>query len=367
MNKINYKNVADQALEVLFNDKNHLGFWDDKRHQLYGKLNHDRAWNWKPSMEFSDYYGGFCLTMVLLSNRLFQLNIAKHETKIKEYLKHIKTNFTRFNKDTLTYGAFNALVLGEILGFSNAKEEIEYGINYLRDSLPRITDNQDSLALIGLSFYLKEISPDNQTAKALLKNLIENLLKSQNRQGFFETGDIRAYHHHRIMYPLWGLACASELVYKEEIRVSIEKTIQYVWDNRQDKSYDAFWWHPQAYFVKNRWGIPVPIAIPFTSQYFYECHQCFFVIAERIYQSFFKSERYAQYSLNALNWIWGKNPLSKNLLDISGIGLPVRVMEANGNLHILGEQFKGSYEMGSFICALAGMQDETPANKFVLK
>ena len=51
--------------------------------------------------------------------------------------------------------------------------------------------------------------------------------------------------------------------------------------------------------------------------------------------------------------VFGKNRIHKDLTTISGLELPIRIMNLNGDLFIKGERFKGSYEVGSYIMALA--------------
>jgi hypothetical protein len=53
-----------------------------------------------------------------------------------------------------------------------------------------------------------------------------------------------------------------------------------------------------------------------------------------------------------MDWIYSGNILRKDLVEISGIGVPMRMMTIDGDLNVRGQMFKGSYEIGSYIMAL---------------
>jgi hypothetical protein len=292
--------------------------------------------------------------MILLANKLFGLNLDYYKAKIALYLKYIANNFYEYKKSDLTYGALNSLVLGHILKLIDAKEKVENRIYYIMKEIPQVRDNQDALLLIALSFYLREISPQNKKVFNYLLQIVKHLIGTQRRDGSFQTGDIRAVYHQRMLYVSWGLALVSPLFLKEEIKKVVEITIQYIWDHRRDKKDDGFLWHPKFYFVKNIHNIPLPIASIKSSRYLFECHQSFFVNAINFYQYFFNNRLFEDYKSRALDWIFGANRLNLNLVEINHIGLPIRLMDNNGNIFIKNQMFKGSYEVGNFICALAG-------------
>ncbi len=215
-----------------------------------------------------------------------------------------------------------------------------------------ISNNEDSLALIGLSLYYKHLNKDKDILK-YVENLVKSLLDSQNDKGFFLTGDIRAVYHQRTMYTLWGLAFASDITKKQEIKSAIEKSIQHVWEFRRDGKDDAFLWHPLIYNTRRKSKIPLPILSPISVNYLFECHQTFFANAISFYQFFYETDKFSDYRLKALAWIFGKNRIKTNLVDITKIDIPARIMSRKGDLIIKNNNFKGSYEVGSYIFALA--------------
>ena len=56
-----------------------------------------------------------------------------------------------------------------------------------------------------------------------------------------------------------------------------------------------------------------------------------------------------------MDWIYGNNSLNKNLVEISGIGVPMRMMSIKGKMDVDGQMFKGSYEIGSYVMALTNL------------
>lgn len=208
------------------------------------------------------------------------------------------------------------------------------------------------MVLIGLNLYYKYINNDKEVLN-YITDLVEPLLKSQNKKGFFLTGDIRSVYHQRTMYTLWGLAFSSMHTHKNEIKISIEKSIEYVWHNRRDRKDNAFIWHPLFYLIKTKFGIYSPIISPTSANYLFECHQTFFANAVIFYQYLYKTDKYSEYKNLALDWIFGENRVNKNLIEITNLGVPCRILSRKGNFFIKRQNFKGSYEVGSYIFSLS--------------
>ena len=280
------------------------------------------------------------------------MDLRKYNDQIISYLQYINKNILTLPKSTITYGAFNALIFGRIIYDDHSLDgSIDRCINFLIKRLKIITDNHDALILIGLSCYLKHMKYKERIDK-YFNHLVGSLISSQTREGFFQTGDIRAFHHQRTMYVLWGLAFASQNYLNKNIKRSIEKSLDYVWGYRRDGVDNAFLWHPKFYFVKYKIGFPLPVFLPRSSGYLYECHQTFFVNAIKLYEHFFNEKRYEKEKRSAMEWIFGKNRIGIDLRTVTGIDLPVRIMNTDGIMLIRGNMFKGSYEVGSYIFAL---------------
>jgi len=353
------KEYLFQGMDRIFRSTDELGFWDEKKSRIHARLVFSKDWDWEVGSDETDRYGLFTITMILQAKVHHDLDITIYESKIIAYLNYIKEQISGFKKSDITYGAFNALVLGQILfedKGQNFKNELFSTFQFLKNSMPSIRNNEDSLALIGLSQYYNQVHKDKEVFN-YIKNLVVSILKSQNDNGFFLTSDTRAVYHQRTMYTLWGLAFASTVTHKPEIKLAIERSIQYVWNYRRDGKDNAFLWHPLIFIIKTKYDIPVPVVSPKSVNYLFECHQTFFANAVNFYQYFYQTSKFSDYRQLALEWIFGDNRIKKNLVSISKLNIPTRIMTRKGKLFLKNNNFKGSYEIGSYIFSLSVNMD----------
>lgn len=336
------------ALGRLFAPIDQNGFWDGKR--IIARLEHDRAWHWRPGTSLSDRYGVFALSTMLIAKKFFGLDTTLHDEKIKTYLKYISENAEKFSRSEITYGAFNSLVLGKMIyGMSN-DDSIGYFLNMILDTPVSAHDNQDSLCLIGLSL-LTDSSLKDEKIKDYVSEYVRWLLSCQDKNGFFRTNDLRFLYHQRTMYVLWGLAIAAHIGHREEISRAIQHTLEHIWNKRREPADDAFLWHPKFYWTGR--FIPIPMLVPASAEYLFECHQTFFANAVALYQLNFNTSLFQTEKESALAWIFGSNRIKQNLCELTGIKIPARIMTRSGTIFVPKEQFKGSYEIGSYIMALS--------------
>lgn len=342
------------ALNIIFNHIDEVSYWDHKNHRIRPKLIFDTDWNWKVSSDSSDRYGFFTLFTILLAKEQFGLDTRLYDEKITLYLNYIKRRIKLLSKSDVTYGAFNSLVLGQIL-YDNLdfEEEISYCMEYLTTNIHKINDNQDTLLLIGICLYLYKIK-FNKNLSNYLEKLVINLINSQDKNGIFQTGDLRAPYHQRLMYTIWACSIVSDKFFPEKISKAIEKTIDFVWNHRREKVDNAFLWHAPIYLVRSKFLASVPIVSVKSSKYLFSCHQNFFVNAINLYNKAFNEKKYRQEKELAMEWIFGNNRINKNLVKTSRIDIPIRIMKTDGNLFVKNNNFIGSYEIGSHILALAG-------------
>lgn len=347
---MDYKHYLYQALGVVFNNKEDLGFWDSQRGRIIGRLVHDAEWQWKSYDDGRDRYGVFTITAILLAKFFYNLDTTAYDDKIRTYLEYIRVHAHVFTKSEITYGAFNALILGPLLykEFKCEKEATRMK-DFIINHLGRSKDNQDFLYFIGLSL----LAEHDKEARVFLEKEAKRLLESLTPDGYFKTGDIRYPYHQRIMYGAWGLAFVSRVFLRQEIRIAIDTILSKTWNCRRDFD-NAFIWHPPIYWFK-KWGISMPVIAPYSASYLFECHQTFFVNAVNLFQQAFKTEEFQCEKEEAMAWIYGNNRINRNLVEITGIGVPIRLMSKDGELSFMGENFKGSYELGSYIFALASL------------
>ena len=349
------KTNLNNALEIIFNESENIGFWDNQNKIILEKLVFDKDWNWKVLKCPSHRYGLFTLSMILLSKDIYDLDTKIYDKKIISFIKWIYSNRNSLTVSELTYGGLLSIIVGKkIYGL----DEIELNVvgelltKTYNNIIPFI-DNQNSLLLIASKYYLDQKESEEQLDN--LKKLTKIILRSLNKSFFFETGDIRAIYHQRIMYCLWGLLFASNYYDNAEIRKTVEEVINYIWEKRRDVKDNAFLWHPAFYIVKNKYKIKIPIYNPESAKYLYECHQTFFANAINFYQKFFKTDSFQSEKEKAINWIFGYNRINSDLTSLTKLGIPIRLMSLEGEIFIKGQQFKGSYEIGSYILSLSEM------------
>lgn len=353
----NYSQYTINALRRIFNQTSELGFWDESNNRIISHLEHDINFKWSLIVNNSetDRYGVFAVSKILLSYLLYKSTLDSFDHKIINYLNYIKFNFYKYNISVLTYGAFNALVLGQILFESKKVDysiEIEYAIRKFREQLREVDNNESALVLIGLTLYYNYLHKDEEVY-AYIKVLTTQLIKNQDANGYFVTGDIRAIYHQRTMYVLWALIFASTITQRAEIQSAVERSLKYIWSFRLERIDNAFVWHPSFFLAKSKHlGILLPIYNPRSAQYLFECHQSFFAISVLFYNYFYNEKKFIHEAIAAMDWIFGNNRLGKNLVTLSGIEVPLRIMDKKGNLFIKRQNFKGSYEIGAYILAI---------------
>ena len=344
----------NDLLPLLFDMKKNVSFWDSRQNKIAESITHDEKWNYHINESGQSRYGLFALSNILIAKNSFQLSTELYDEKIIKFILYVNNHISYYSKSDLTYGGLTSLILAVKSYELNDIDikEVERIFDETLDSVLKGCDNQDSLILIA-GKYLNDISPDLNRLKKL-KSLTDRYLKSMNVTGYFETGDIRAIYHQRNMYILWGLIHASYFYAErtEEIKNSVIKCLNWVWYNNRDKFDDAFHWHPAFYWTKNKYKIKVPVINIKSSRYLFECHQTFFANAVNFYQLRFNSYEFAKRKERAIEWIFGKNRIKKDLTEINGRMLPIRIMDLSGNIFINGQKFKGSYEVGSYILAL---------------
>ena len=343
------------SMERIFTDCNQLGFWNEKKSRIIESLYHDENWIWEYRYDdiYKYRYGLFTLSMILLAKDVFDLDTKMYDEKIIRNLKWIKGAQSDFSISDYTYGGLLCLILGykHYNLFKNDKTSLINKVNNILSSVINDCDNQHYLILISTKYHIDLFNDDNSLT--LLKQLTDKILDIQSSNGFFLSGDLRAYHHQRTMYTLWGLIFSSWHHRKDDIEKAILKTLTWIWNNRRDKIDDGFIWHPPFYWVNSKYGFKVPILLSKSSKYLFECHQTFFANAISLYNIRYKKNKFINEKNNALAWIFGQNRINKNLVENTSINIPSRIMHIDGSLQIKNEQFKGSYEIGSFILSMS--------------
>lgn len=352
------KLYLEKALATLFRPVSENGFWDEKEGRIVERLYFDKNFNWYYIRTTPVRYLSFCLTSLLLAKEYFDLDTHEYDEKIISSIKYLNKNKNSLTNSDLTYGAVSTILLQEkFYGIA----EIDWRdwsrlINQAIDSSLNNRDNHDALILVTAQLALKKF-PFPELKEKYFK-LLTRYLDSFSEMAWFETGDLRGNYHQRIMYVLWGLIFASEVFPEKQQLIGdcVKQSLDRIWKERRQQIDNAFLWHKPFYFIKSRYGFSIPVISMLHWDYLFECHQTFYSNAIHFYNRIYKMNLFESISNESLEWIFGKNRINKNLVELSGIDVPIRLMNTKGEVFIKDQNFKGIYEVGSYILALAGNQ-----------
>jgi hypothetical protein len=345
-------NYLYDAVEKLFQPTTTNGYWDEENKRIGESLFYDRKFNWEYRTENKKRYGLFAISLLLLAEELNSLDLTPHKNKIVDYNKKIISELDTLSYSELTYGALLSVILAYKRNYISIDEsKYEDILIKTLENVPKLYDNQLYLVLIAAKYFLTiKKSPKVQE---LINELLTLLLNSYTKNAFFNTGDPRGIYHQRRMYILWSMIFCSTLFYTDEIDRIVQHSLKYSLQKCRDGKDSAFLWHPPMYFSKYKSSFQFPIYNYNSSKYLFECHQTFFCNAALLHQKFIGTHDFNQDIKESINWIFGENRINKNLVEITKIHIPQRIMTTDGNLFVKGEKFKGSYELGSYILALS--------------
>jgi hypothetical protein len=366
MNEYESYNVyLKQGIAALFRHQQNNGFWDEAGGRIIKRLILAKDQRWQADGSFDLRYGPFGLMGVLYWRYKNPEADNTYDEKIKRYLayliKHLgpKEIADSSQYSGINYGILSSLALGYLIfqdqSYLNKAWEI---FNFNKNHFKKIRHNILSLALWGEGWLYEALGGD-EVKRAEVKNDIKKqaawFISTQDRHGYFQTGDFRSAQLARTMYVLWGLGKAAFILGEKKWLKNIEKTIDHILASQQTSD-GAFLWHPKFYLTKLPFlPFKIPIYFPSGANWLFECHQTFFVNAVEQYKQAGGTKDYLAQEIRAINWIFGQNRIKKDLAAISGIQIPIRVMDLEGKTFIPAENFKGTYEIGSYIMALTDL------------
>lgn len=361
---INYKNYLKQALATVFRSSDDNGFWDTKENKiiraLHYRITEKGEIEWYPDDSIKWRYAPFAL-MGIMQWRISSVSTDRYDSQLKLELNYFmeKLKDKRILSIMPSYG-IGPLILSFSLAykvFQNEKyKEIAWSL--YKYSIKRFSFNnsEDCLCLYGWCF-LYEIEKNSNLLSNINKYL-ENIVRRQNRKGIFIFNNSTTRRHQNQMYTLWGIGKAIEVTERREFLVNMERTIGYTIKRRMLNN-GAFIWEDVSVLKKlihrlKNMRHRSKNLVPYWTLLF-ECHQTFFVNAVFQYYKAGGSKNYDPEIRQAMDWIYGQNALKKDLVAISGIGVPMRMMNFKGRMDIEGQMFKGAYEVGSYIMALTNL------------
>jgi hypothetical protein len=363
-----YQASLSQALSALFREKINNGFWDEQHGRIIKRLVQDHSGSWTPDESFDLRYGPFGLMGVLYWRYRMPNETNIHDEKIVRYLDYLVMHVDgQAIKDQseysgLNYGVMSSFALGYLV-FKNSKylEKAREIFASNKNLFCQIRKNILSLVIWGECWLWEALNQAHCEAE-LLSDVKEEIRKKatwfiqcQDRRGYFITGDFRSIQFARTMYILWSLAKAIPILGYTEWFKNIERALDYHLNSQMTED-GAFLWHPKFYFTRiSRMPFLLPIYHPFGAEWLFECHQTFFVNAVEQYRQAGGPKDYRKDEIAAVDWVFGRNRINKNLIELSGLGVPIRVMTLSGQTFVPQENFKGTYEIGSYVMAMSDL------------
>lgn len=363
-NELRLKTYLNQAITTLFRPIKDKGFWDEQENKIVRALNYEFTKKgkiiWSPDNSIKWRYAPFAL-MGIMQWRVSSVSTDKHDSKLKAELNYFmeKLKDKRILSIMPSYGIC-PLILSFSLAYKVFQNENykEIAWSLYEYSIKRFSFNnsEDCLCLYGWCF-LYEIEKDNNLLSNINKYL-ENIVRKQNRKGIFIFNNSTTRKHQNQMYTLWGIGKAIEVTGRREFLVNMERAIDYTIKQRMLNN-GAFIWEDVPILKKLIYRLrsirhkSKNLVLYWTL--LFECHQTFFVNAVFQYYKAGGNKNYDPEIRRAIDWIYGQNVLEKDLVTISSIGVPMRMMDIKGKMDIDGQMFKGAYEIGSYIIALTSL------------
>jgi len=353
---IDYESSLESALECLFRPVEENGFWDADEGRIIRALEYafdDGGLVWTPDDSIEWRYAPFAL-VGLMRWRVSPLGDDRFDGKIRRELAY----FADRTGEPSTLAAMPSYGIGPLIAaFSLAAAVFDDPhaatarrlYEYSSDRFD-FTHAEDSLLLFGWSHLYRQ-APDEE----LLADIADRLWAINERLesgGLFQFENSTSHRHQNQMYTLWGLCEAVEVTGTSGYLDSAEQVLNYTIENRM-RDDGAFLWDEvsRRRRLKRRVAKRVGVRPPHWD-FLYECHQTFFVNAVASYYRAGGTKNYDPAVREAMSWIYGDNDLGVDLVEYSGIGVPMRQMTVDARMDVSGQTYKGAYEIGSYLMAL---------------
>ena len=275
--------------------------------------------------------------------------LRSYDGKIRKELDIFIEKLASDDTRSLTSYTVGPLMVVFALAYAtyNDRKYVDVVDRILGDIKFEIKINEDAFLLLGLSYIYEHIPKHREETIGRIEILTDNILKHQNGRGLFVFGNISSKRHQNQMYTLWALNKSFKILNIGNTD-PIRKNIEYTIENRMQEDGGIIWEDHIPFYLK----IYHVLKKIHYWEYYFECHQCFFAHAVHGYSQLSLDNRYDDYAKKALEWIFGDNRFNLDLLKVSGLGVPHRIVDVTGNIHVKGQQFKGTYEIGGYLMAL---------------
>jgi len=343
------------ALDSIFRPVGESGFWDEKDGRVIRRLNFRLSGEGRPVWSLDDTYiyryAPLAMTGVM-NWRSSGLGDDSYDERIRSELafqtrslekEKILRSMTSFGMGPLISVFSMAFqVFGDTAYLNTAKM-----LHSVSKERFKFVNSEDSHILSGWCRLYR--ADEDRGLMDDITAALETVIGKQDHDGIFEFSNPATRRHQNQMYTLWGIGQAIGIIGRTEYLRNIEKTLDYTTRVRMLDN-GAFIWEDLSVVSKLRKRIIS--RSPDYWEYLYTCHQVFFVNAVYHYYGAGGDHRYDSEVERAIEWIFGSNTLGRDLVEMSGIGVPMRMMTIGGRIDVKDQMFKGTYEIGSFISAL---------------
>ncbi|WP_435360923.1 class I SAM-dependent methyltransferase [Haloarchaeobius sp. DFWS5] len=369
---LGYKSYLDRGLDCLFRSTDENGLWDDDESKFIRGLDYEfdgktppggtvrsaSELDWSRDDSVQWRYAPFAV-MGAMAWRTSERGDDRFDEKIEDALAYFEA---KFGDDPGRIGMPSYGIGPLVMGFTLADQvfEADYRstarqlFEYSREEFD-FDHAEDSLLAFGWS-YLYEHTEDDDVLAAIDDALWEINERLDPATGTFNFDNGTTRRHQNQMYTIWGLSRAIEVTgktgYLDSLEIVLEHTV-----NVRMRDDGAFIWEDVSKGQKawgdyktDNWGHR-----PFHWRYLYECHQTFFVNAVAHYYAAGGQNDYDSEVARAMAWIYGDNDLGEDLVELSGLGVPMRFVTTGGRMDVGDQMYKGSYEVGSYVMALTNL------------
>lgn len=360
---LKYEHYLDEAVACLFRTTDENGFWDTDdgtfvRAFEYALDDGKIFWTLDDSNQWR--YAPFAL-MGVLKWRTSELGTDQFDDQISKALAYFNDRLSDTEqRDSMPSYAHGPLITAFTLAadiFDN-QSYILTAFNlyqYTSDEYD-FTHAEDSLLAYGWSHLYEQTG--NEEIREDLSDALWAMNEKLTGNDFFQFENPTTRRHQNQMYTLWGLCRTIKSIEKPGFLSTIERVIDRTIDRRMRED-GAFIWEDVSRRALVRSDIGRRLrngtARPPHWEFLYECHQTFFVNAIEEYYAAGGENNYDIAVREAMGWIYGNNKLGVDLVERSGLGVPMRFMTTDGRIDIDDQMYKGSYEIGSYIMALTGL------------
>lgn len=351
-----YINYLNQALEALFRPVEENGFWNTKEKRIIRALNCkigvNDSLNWYEDARLFHRYPPFAL-MGVAEWRISELGDTCYDQKIRANLAWYRDIILDAKKRRLIPSYGIGPLLYTYVNLSNLWPDKEVTETLTADSIDRFQfiQSEDALILMGLAANWDML---RLSQREFVRKAVEKFLSFQREDGLFQLPtDPESYLHQNQQYIIWGLGEYAQREYGEKIGNSLKRNVEYTLKYRWRKDSGILWWTKEDNLYRYSKGKIAKCLIKYdiSRDLLFECHQTFFFNSIH-YLNLLKIKNYDEYAKRALQFIYGKNAFGINLLYLSDLGVPWRVITVNRKWKIKKHMFKGTYEIGSYIRAL---------------